>query len=451
MKKFYTALALGVAVSLSAAAAPYNRTISFVPAENVNLETMSIQDVQMKKSFNETLDTRAAADLATDYEVLHYCNLLPSSTATEPYGYQGSFFQIKNVDGVYKLSGLAYDYEATVTLGDNTISIAPQNLGVLDEDGTQYNVELIHKRWNDDGKGSYDVTTPIVFTWDDKYQEFGTEWQDLLGVCLYKKTTNELAGYFFMSYYVRLMPLASSLASSDWKSAGTAKFSDGFLSPAFTSTGEAVEWDVPVEVSVKNPSLIRLVNPYGVGVAPKELTSFNGSQVPGSIWLNIANPKTVYVIPGIYSGMYNKEYLEPYYCTNYPGYYRYYEDMTDEDILDGFTEEELGTLEGATVTIPQSAFGVTPYYTLTNNQTQTTFNTPFEIYNWTTADGDPVYVNSVIKLPADAVDGVEEIGAEEMNAPVKYYNLQGVEIAAPAKGELVIKKQGSKATKAIVR
>lgn len=46
--------------------------------------------------------------------------------------------------------------------------------------------------------------------------------------------------------------------------------------------------------------------------------------------------------------------------------------------------------------------------------------------------------------------GVETIGDENVNAPVKYYNMQGMEIANPAKGQLVIKKQGKKATKVIM-
>ena len=45
--------------------------------------------------------------------------------------------------------------------------------------------------------------------------------------------------------------------------------------------------------------------------------------------------------------------------------------------------------------------------------------------------------------------GVGEISAEDANAPVKYYNLQGMEVANPEAGQLVIKKQGSKTVKVI--
>ena len=45
--------------------------------------------------------------------------------------------------------------------------------------------------------------------------------------------------------------------------------------------------------------------------------------------------------------------------------------------------------------------------------------------------------------------GIESVDAEEVEAPVEYYNLQGVKVANPEKG-LYIKKQGKKVTKVIL-
>lgn len=59
---------------------------------------------------------------------------------------------------------------------------------------------------------------------------------------------------------------------------------------------------------------------------------------------------------------------------------------------------------------------------------------------------------SYVQLPADYVVGesaVNEIASEEVNGPTRYFNLQGMEIDAPAKGELVIVKNGSKSSKVI--
>lgn len=48
------------------------------------------------------------------------------------------------------------------------------------------------------------------------------------------------------------------------------------------------------------------------------------------------------------------------------------------------------------------------------------------------------------------LSGVEDVVVDNSNAPVRYFNLQGVEVANPAEGQIVIKRQGSKATKVIM-
>ena len=53
-----------------------------------------------------------------------------------------------------------------------------------------------------------------------------------------------------------------------------------------------------------------------------------------------------------------------------------------------------------------------------------------------------------LEVPGD-LTGIESVGAEDVEAPVEYYNLQGVKVANPAKG-LFIKKQGNKTTKVIL-
>lgn len=55
--------------------------------------------------------------------------------------------------------------------------------------------------------------------------------------------------------------------------------------------------------------------------------------------------------------------------------------------------------------------------------------------------------NKMIYFQLTESAGVEIIGEDE--APVKYYNMQGVEVANPAKGMLLIKKQGTKTQKII--
>ena len=52
------------------------------------------------------------------------------------------------------------------------------------------------------------------------------------------------------------------------------------------------------------------------------------------------------------------------------------------------------------------------------------------------------------EVPGD-LTGIESVDAEEVEAPVEYYNLQGVRVMNPENG-LYIKRQGNKVTKVIL-
>lgn len=59
----------------------------------------------------------------------------------------------------------------------------------------------------------------------------------------------------------------------------------------------------------------------------------------------------------------------------------------------------------------------------------------------------------VCKISA-ALAGVENVVADaefDANAPVEYFNLQGIRVAAPEAGQLLIKRQGKKAEKVVIR
>lgn len=69
---------------------------------------------------------------------------------------------------------------------------------------------------------------------------------------------------------------------------------------------------------------------------------------------------------------------------------------------------------------------------------------------WMTGWTNPTVV---INRTFGYVAGVENIAAdvEDLNAPVEYYNLQGIRVAQPEAGQLLIQRQGNKATKVVIR
>lgn len=63
--------------------------------------------------------------------------------------------------------------------------------------------------------------------------------------------------------------------------------------------------------------------------------------------------------------------------------------------------------------------------------------------------GDNQYVDRIYAFYAGVTPtGIDNVTVNE-NAPAEYFNLQGIRVANPAKGQIVIKRQGSKATKVV--
>ena len=71
-------------------------------------------------------------------------------------------------------------------------------------------------------------------------------------------------------------------------------------------------------------------------------------------------------------------------------------------------------------------------------------------YTFTAADQQPKLFITYSKKEGGNT-GVDDVTVNDENAPVEYYNLQGVRVENPAPGQLYIKRQGSKATKVLFR
>lgn len=59
-------------------------------------------------------------------------------------------------------------------------------------------------------------------------------------------------------------------------------------------------------------------------------------------------------------------------------------------------------------------------------------------------------IAAIIPLGENDPSGLDEVIADE-NAPVEYFNLQGLRVSDPQPGQMVIRRQGSKVSKIIVR
>lgn len=95
--------------------------------------------------------------------------------------------------------------------------------------------------------------------------------------------------------------------------------------------------------------------------------------------------------------------------------------------------------------------------TLSNNNSTLTFNDTWSCCNFSTTDGSIGYwqnlnTAAVVNFTLPGA-GVEDniIAVDNSNAPVEYYNLQGIRISEPAAGSVVIRRQGTEASKILVK
>lgn len=104
---------------------------------------------------------------------------------------------------------------------------------------------------------------------------------------------------------------------------------------------------------------------------------------------------------------------------------------------------EFSNVEGNTLYIRNSYFGMG--------------TSPLLPYWWKYKDAsgnkvDRPHIVGYVTLPEGWLEaGVNSVVSDNENAPVKYYNLQGIELKTPVKGQLTIRKQGNKSTKFIAR
>lgn len=166
------------------------------------------------------------------------------------------------------------------------------------------------------------------------------------------------------SLIISLIAFSSAAHADEWRSIGNATVVDGWITPGYVDdAGKQLDpslyaFEVPVEESVENPGMYRLINPFGG--SDFHLSEFNVKPEAADLIID-ARDRTFVLFQPQYCGFTDADSSEPtgkytYYLSDM-GTYMYNLGQQREVInFFGFAS----TMRGNIINIPQPTFGTTP-------------------------------------------------------------------------------------------
>lgn len=216
-------------------------------------------------------------------------------------------------------------------------------------------------------------------------------------------------------------------AADEWESVGEATYNEGIYSSFFSDVA-AESYKVEVERHKTRAGYFRLVDPYAthsMAVESSECNVDHSYHHKHYLYINAQDPEQVYIEPSVIGFKVNDSFGEGYLSSYGYAY------VQANRVEDGKNAGVFGTLNGTTISIPDGTMwlGQKKY-----------------------ANGLPqkgIGQNVMIELPANAAIGT--VAADSLNdAPVEYFNLQGMRVNNPQSGIYVV-RQGDRVSKVMIR
>ena len=439
MMKRYILTAAGLALCLGASA---NVAVMGSGMKGDN-KIQTAQAESLVKVMNQAAPFQAPAramtaeDVEGYYEWLYFNHFNPDDT---PYGGDQSTLltiTMGDKDGEYLIDGYkGLTWKATADLSAGTFTIPGHQFAFKTDEGKDIYLEF--QKWipDNDGDGYYDgreECSEMV----GMLTENGIEFDPLYIIGLPNPAEeNSFYGPLFASGNQMLKMKMFEFNPEEWNSVGKASYNDGWQGPRWYEDpqNEQLFYEVDAYTNKKQPSLICLANVYGANTPFAEV---NVATEPGYILIDTSDPDLVIVKNQIYSG-FSDEDNGGFYNYNLEGFLFYVQGVELEEVynrLDG-AGYEISNLNGDEIKIYNCLFGISADMDAG--------------YAWQDQAGNGIEMTTTVRMPEGWTNGVESVEFDS-NAPVQYFNLQGVEVANPEAGQIVIKKQGSKAVKVVVK
>ena len=458
---------LGIAMTIGAAANAANPTMQAQKAiEPVSKDTPALQPSSSSLSFERISGEKRQAKRAVSADdfIGDYIWEGSNQLSGEPFPNEGVLTIAYNEENPSQIlvSNLIADETLTANFDAATGRLYIPNQYVYTN--TYYNQEVwfwnysVYNGENEEGEPAYGFLkatdkNPFYFTVEGDRLRAGNpnpdKWanheytdaellEDICIASLLMPYGEE--GFFFMCFNIvgnRLVDF--DFVADEWVELGTADFQDAWFPVLWAENDYVAQpYPVPVYYNKNTPGTYLLYDPYGPGT-PYEEVNLDPKRT-GHIIFDMNDFECVIVKPFIYSITYpfytsETEYdSEPLYCFNLEGYYHDVFGNSTGDIIGTIGEDNISYFDKrynlVVIKNAMFSFGINPY---TGS-------------GWT-----GVAMEGSIQLPANWEDRVETVIGEDTNAPAEYFNLQGVKLANPEKGQIVIVRKGNKVTKQVVR
>ena len=426
MKKFYTVFAFALAASLCAGAQ------QAAPA-HLNHATAAPATIKAVKSVNAPAYAPApttVAEVIGDYDYSYEDQYAESEAEMIVRGKtviaQGPLANTVTI--VIPVPSSSASFTVNATFNDGNLVI-PSGQTVNLTAGV-VNVNLY--KWNAQGT-SFSPVESIESVWTGLGFVFDPD-------CMLALQDSAGGWYFAASAFTFNKCEADN---STWTNIGEATFADGWILPLFgiDQTKPENQYKVAVEQNDSDPNRYRLVNPYR-GNCPVAIR--NQSNVdPAYIAFNVSDPDHVTFDCQDAGFAYYPVGLTDIYPSNSLSTCMGVMDLSLEDAVALIgSDVSYTTFKNGVVTVPSEAANGNYF----NDACFGLSTAPFGGYGWSDNNNISANMFCSITLPANSVNGV----TVNDNAPVEYFNLQGVRVAAPSNG-LFIRRQGNSVSKVFIK
>lgn len=428
MKKFYSVLALAAAACLTAQAADV-KPAAVAVQKAVELDLNQVVAPAFKAP------AKAKATTMEELQGLYPgTTMYPFDSYPDPVAVDGAV--VPTTGNEVLVFGITdVPLPGTVDFAAGTISLpGSYDLGQKNFGGAVGKKQVILKHFtrNSDNKWAENSNNPYIL----KITEDG-----LYGEDLYLGEIQGYDSYMVTGGYKFQLSKTEEENPAQWHTTGEATFTDdGWFLPWFN--WEGMQLQVPTltcqfQRSSASEDVVALYNLYG---GLNDWLHQQGAQfdliegnLPARVVINISNKKCVYV-PYTYVAACD----ELFYGSDTSAESIANGD-TPEDLLDFLGEENLSSYDEANKIITIKNCLVT-----SGNYRNKKYS---DLYVQWGLSADQVTNTVTIMLP-EVESGIKNITVDA-NAPVEYFNLQGIRVENPTKG-LYIKRQGNTATKVIL-